>query len=94
MAQQQFAEAVNGNKQIVASAFTVRWRSSSLLKRYEQKKEGGGGDLGVYGPRVVTKTIAVRFFSSGPSKEPLPLLESLFMTCPGKTGLYAYSWIF
>ena len=52
---------------------------------------GGGGGLEVQGPRVVTKTIAVRFFASGPSKEPLPLLQSLFTTCPGRTGLYAYS---
>ena len=50
---------------------------------------GGGGGLGALGPRVVTKTIAVRFFASGPSKEPLPLLQSLFTTCPGRSGLYA-----
>ena len=39
----------------------------------------------------VTKTIAVRFFASGSSKEPLPLLRSPFTTCPGRSGLQAYS---
>ncbi len=40
-------------------------------------------DLEAQGARVVTKTIAFRFFASGPSKE--PLLQSLdFYDMPGK----------
>ena len=43
--------------------------------------------LSVEGPRVVSKTITVRFFASGPSKE--PLLESHFTTRSGRSGLQA-----
>ena len=62
---------------------------SSLFLQIVTGIDGGG--LEVYGLHVITKTIAVRFFASGPSNEPLPLLQSLFTTCPGRTGLYAYS---
>ena len=40
-----------------------------------------------------TKTAAVRFFASGPSKEPLLPLQSPFTTRPGRSGLQALFFI-
>ena len=76
---------------LIRSKVKRRGRGLAIRPNGSTQVSSGGGGLGVYGPRVVTKTIAVRFFASGPSKEPLPPLQSLFTTCPGRSGLYAYS---